>query len=165
MDSMKMRLGRFGRAGVLALCAVALCAVPMRAQDNSTSPQGQGGPGHWGGRGGPGGMHGRGLEMLTKQLDLTPDQVSQIQGIYADEGTQMKALHEDTSIAQTDKRAKMFSIRKDSHERFMGVLTGDQKTKLEAFEAKMREHRGGHGHGNGSGTGSGNGAPAPAPTL
>jgi periplasmic protein CpxP/Spy len=160
-----MRLGRFGRAGILALCAVALCAVPMRAQNNSTPPQGQGGPGHWGGHGGPGGMHGRGLAMMTKQLDLTPDQVGQIQGIYADEGTQMKALHEDTSMAQTDKRQKMFSIRKDSHERFMGVLTGDQKTKLEAFEAKMREHRGGHGHGNGSGTGSGNGGPPPAPSL
>ena len=76
--------------------------------------------------------------MLTKQLDLTPDQVTQIKGIYADEGTQMKALHEDTSMAQTDKRQKMFSIRKDSHEKFLGVLTPDQKTKLEAFKAKMR---------------------------
>ena len=161
---MKIRLGRFGRAGVLALCAVALCAVPMRAQGNSTPPQGQGGPGHWGGHGGPG-MHGRNLAMLTKQLDLSPDQVGQIQGIYADEGTQMKALHEDTSMAQTDKRAKMFSIRKDSHEKFLGVLNPDQKTKFEAFEAKMREHHGQYGHGKGSGTGSGNGGPPPAPSL
>ncbi len=163
MASMKISLGRFGRAGVLALCAVALCAVPMRAQDNPP-PQGQGGPGHWGGHGGPGGPGGHGLGMLTKQLDLTPDQVTQIKGIYADEGTQMKALHEDTSIAQADKRQKMFAIHKDSHERFMGVLTPDQKTKFEDFEAKMREHHGGHGHGNGSGTGSGSGTP-PAPTL
>jgi Spy/CpxP family protein refolding chaperone len=163
MALMKMRFGRFGRAGALAVCAVALCATPMLAQGNSTPPQGQGGPGHWGGHGGPGG-HGRGLAMLTKQLDLTPDQVSQIQGIYADEGTQMKALHEDTSMAQTDKRQKMFAIHKDSHERFMGVLNPDQKTKFEEFQAKMREHRGGHGHGNGQGTGSGSGTP-PAPTL
>lgn len=162
MALMKMRFGRFGRAGALAVCAVALCAMPMLAQNNSTPPQGQGGPGHWG-RGGPG-MHGRGLAMLTKQLDLTPDQVSQIQGIYADEGTQMKALHEDTSIAQADKRQKMFAIHKDSHERFMGVLTPDQKTKFEEFQAKMREHRGGHGRGNGQGTGAGGDTP-PAPTL
>ncbi len=67
-------------------------------------------------------MHGRGLAMLTKQLDLTPDQVSQIQGIYADEGTQMKALHEDTSLAQADKRQKMFAIHKDSHEKFHGGI-------------------------------------------
>lgn len=162
MASMKIRLGRFGRAGVLVLCAVALCAVPMLAQNNSTPPQGQGGPGHWG-HGGPG-MHGHGLAMLTKQLDLTPDQVSQIQGIYADEGTQMKALHEDTSLAQADKRQKMFAIRKDSHQKFLGVLTPDQTTKFEALEAKMREHRGGHGHGNWQGTGSGSNTP-PAPTL
>ena len=163
MASMMMR---FGRAGAMVLCAVALCAVPMRAQDTSTAPQGQGGPRHWGGPGGPGGpMGGRHLGMLTKQLDLSADQVAQIKGIFADEGTQMKALHDDTSTPQADKRQKMFSIRKDSHERFMGVLTPDQKTKLEAFQAQMREHRGGHGHGNGSGTGSGNGGPPPAPSL
>jgi Spy/CpxP family protein refolding chaperone len=102
-------------------------------------------------------MGGRNLERLTKQLDLTPDQVSQIKSIYADAGAQMKALHEDTTTAQADKRQKMFSIRRDSHERFLGVLTPDQKTKFEAFEAKMREHRGGHGPGPGG--------PPPAPSL
>jgi Spy/CpxP family protein refolding chaperone len=103
-------------------------------------------------------MGGRNLGMLTKQLDLTPDQVAQIKGIYADEGAQMKALHDDTSTAQADKRQKMFSIRKDSHERFLAVLTPDQQTKLEAFEAKMKEHRSEHGHGGPSG-----GGPPPAP--
>jgi periplasmic protein CpxP/Spy len=159
MALMKMRFGGFGRAGALAVCAVALCAVPMRAQDTSTPPQGQGGQGHWGGRGGPGGMHGRGMGMLTKQLDLTPDQVTQIKGIFADEGTQMKALHEDTSTPQADKRQKMFSIHKDSHARFMAVLTPDQTTKFEAMQARMREHRGEHGHGNGQGGGT----PPPPP--
>jgi periplasmic protein CpxP/Spy len=156
MASIKMR---FVRAGALMLCAAALCAVPMRAQDSSAPPQGQGGPGHWGGRGPGGPMGGRNLERLTKQLDLTPDQVSQIKSIYADEGAQMKALHEDTTTAQADKRQKMFSIRKDSHEKFLGALTPDQKTKFEAFEAKMREHRGEHGHGPGPG------GPPPAPSL
>jgi periplasmic protein CpxP/Spy len=145
MALIKMRFGRFGRAGVLALCAVALCAVPMRAQDTSTPPQGQG---RWGGHGGPGGP-GHRLGMLTKQLDLSPDQVTQIKGIYADEGTQMKALHEDTSIAQADKRQKMFSIRKESREKFLGVLSPEQTSKFEALEAKMREHHGQHGQGNG----------------
>jgi periplasmic protein CpxP/Spy len=104
-------------------------------------------------------MGGRNLERLTKQLDLTPDQVGQIKGIFADEGTQMKALHEDTSTPQADKRQKMGSIRRESHERFLGVLTQDQKTKLDAMEAKMREHRGEHGHGPGPG------GPPPAPSL
>ncbi len=156
MVSMKMR---FGRMAALGVCAVALCAAPMLAQDNSTPPQGQGGPGHWGGHGGPRGMGGRGLGMLTKQLDLTPDQVTQIKGIYADEGSQMKALHEDTTTPQADKRQKMFSIHKDSHARFMAVLTPEQTTKFEAMEAKMREHRAEHGHGNGQGGGN----PPPPP--
>ena len=104
-------------------------------------------------------MGGRNLERLTKQLDLTPDQVSQIKGIYADEGAQMKALHEDTTTAQADKRQKMFSIRKDSHEKFLGVLTQDQQTKLQDLEAKMKEHRAEHQHGPGPG------GPPPAPSL
>jgi hypothetical protein len=89
---------------------------------------------------------------------LTPDQVGQIKGIYADEGTQMKALHDDTSTPQADKRQKMFSIHKDAHDKFMGVLTPDQTTKFEAMQAKMREHRGEYRHGNGQGNG---GTPPP----
>ena len=102
------------RVGLVALCAAVLSATPMVAQDNSGTPPPPGGPGYRGGPGGPGprGMMGPRLGMLTKQLDLTPDQVTQIKAIYADAGTQMKALHEDTSLAQADKRQKMFAIHR-----------------------------------------------------
>jgi periplasmic protein CpxP/Spy len=140
------RLGRMGmRVALVAVCAVTLSAMPMVAQSGSGTPP-PGGPGHWGGHRGPGGPP---LGMLTKKLDLTPDQVTQIKGIYADEGSQMKALRSDTSLAQADKRQKMFAIRQDSHTKFMGVLSDDQKTKFGALQAEMKEHRGQHGHGNG----------------
>jgi protein CpxP len=138
-------LGRVGaRVALLALCGAVLSAVPMLAQ----GPQGQGGPGPWGGRGGPRHMQEHQLEMMTKQLNLSPDQVSQIKGIFADEDTQMKALRDDTS---GDRREKMFSIRKDSHTKVLGVLSNEQKTTWEAFEAKMRERREEHQHENGGG--------------
>ena len=151
MSSMQRKIsGRLGgvltRVALLALCGALLSAVPMLGQ----GPGGQGGPGHWG-RGGPQHMQERQLEMMTKQLNLSPDQVTQIKGIFADEDTQMKALHDDTS---TDRREKMFSIRKDSHTKVLGVLSDDQKTKWEAFEASMRERREQHQHANG-------GAPPP----
>lgn len=147
------RLGRMGmRVALVAVCAVTLSAMPMVAQSGSGTPP-PGGPGHWGGHRGPGGPP---LGMLTKKLDLTPDQVTTIKGIYADEGSQMKALRSDTSLAQADKRAKMFAIRQDSHTKFMGVLSDDQKTKFEALQAEMKEHRGQHVHGNG-------GTPPPPP--
>jgi Spy/CpxP family protein refolding chaperone len=101
-------------------------------------------------------MMGPPLGRLTKQLDLTPDQVTQVKAIYADAGTQMKALHEDTSLAQADKRQKMLAIHQDTKSKFEAVLTTDQKTKFEAMEEKMKEHRGQRGPGHG-------GPPPPPP--
>jgi Spy/CpxP family protein refolding chaperone len=152
------RMGRYVRVALMVLFAAALSVTPMVAQDNSGTPL-PGGPGHRGGPGGPGGprgMMGPPLGMLTKQLDLTPDQVTQIKAIYADAGTQMKALHDDTSLAQADKRQKMFAIHQDSQSKFMGLLTADQKTKFEAMQEKMKEHRGQYGRGPG-------GPPPPPP--
>ncbi len=145
MSSIQKRiLGKAGtRVALLALCGAVLSAVPMLGQG-----PGPGGQGHWG-RGGPQHMQERQLEMMTKQLSLTPDQVPQIKGIFADEDTQMKALHDDTSGG---RREKMFSIRKDSHAKVLGVLSDDQKSKWEALEAQMRERREEHQHGNGGAT-------------
>src|SRR5271154_5230183 len=97
---MKMTIFRSSmlRVTFLALGATALSALPAMAQDPAPPPpQGQGGP-HYG-HGGPGGMEGHHLEFLTKKLNLTPDQVTQVKAIDADTWSQMKALHENTSIA------------------------------------------------------------------
>jgi protein CpxP len=151
MSSIRKEIsGRLGaaltRVALLALCGAVLSTAPMLGQ----GPGGPGGPGHFG-RGGPQHMQERQLEMMTKQLSLSPDQVTQIKGIFADEDTQMKALRDDTS---GDRRGKMFSIRKDSHTKMLAVLNDDQKSKWEAFQANMRERRQQHGQWNG-------GAPPP----
>jgi Spy/CpxP family protein refolding chaperone len=150
------------RVAVLALGATALSALPAMAQDPSAPPppQDQAGPEH--GRGGPGGMgqggmRGNQVDFLTRKLNLTPDQVTQVKAIDADAMTQMKALHEDTSIAGPDKRAKMMDIHKTSQDKIRALLTDDQKTKFDALQAQMREHRGNHG--------GGDGPPPPPPTT
>jgi periplasmic protein CpxP/Spy len=154
-----MRLVDVKRLGVrlvfAMLCAAMLSAVPMMAQDNGGAP---GGPGH--GRGGPGGPGRMGppMGMLAKQLELTPDQMTQMKGIYADAGTQMKSLRGDTSLSQQDRRQKMFAIRQDTHTKFMALLTDDQKSKLETMQANMKAHRGQFGRGNG-------GPPPPPPSA
>src|SRR5882762_3516651 len=83
------------RVAVLAIGATALSAVPAMAQDPSAPPPppppGQAGPR----QGGPGGMRGNQVDFLTKQLNLTPDQVTQVKAIDEDTGKQMKALRED----------------------------------------------------------------------
>jgi protein CpxP len=149
-NPMKMTMFRRSvmRVAVLAIGATALSSVPGIAQDPSAPsppPQDQAGPRH----GGSGGMRGNQVEFLTKKLNLTPDQVTQVKAIDADAMNQMKALHEDTSVAGPDKRAKMMDIHKTSQDKIRALLTDDQKTKFDALQAQMRERRGDHGGGDG----------------
>ncbi len=97
------------------------------------------------------------LEFLTKKLDLTADQVTQVKAIDADTSSQMKALHEDTTVAGADKRAKMMDIHKASQAKIRALLTPDQQTKFDALQAEMRERRENHG--------GGQGGPPPPPQL
>ena len=150
-NPMKMTMFRSDRlrVAVLALGVTALSALPAMAQDPSAPPP----PGQAGPRGGPGGMRGHQLEFLTKQLNLTPEQVTQVKAIDEDTWRQAKVLQDDTSIAGPDKRAKMMEIHKASQDKIRALLTDDQKTKFDALQAQMREHR---GHG-------GDGPPPPPP--
>jgi Spy/CpxP family protein refolding chaperone len=134
------------RVAVLAIGATALSAQPAMAQDSSAPPpppQGQAGPEH-GGQG-----RGNQVEFLTKKLNLTPDQVTQVKAIDADTMTQMKALREDTSVSGPDKRAKMMDIHKASQDKIRALLTDDQKTKFDALQTQMRERGGNRGGGDG----------------
>ncbi|MBS1823632.1 MAG: hypothetical protein JST61_16970 [Acidobacteria bacterium] len=138
------------RTLLVALCSGVLCAVPMLAQDAApaTPPQGQMGP-----RGG-GRMEGRQLEMLTKRLNLTADQQTQVKAIDDDTGKQMMAVRNDTSLSQEDRRSKMMAIRKASQDKIRGVLTDDQKTKYDALLAEQQQRMRERGQG---------GAPPPPP--
>ena len=92
--------GSFRRVAVLAACGAALSAVPMRAQDAPPPPpagqDNQGPPPHEGRRD-PAEMQARHLKMMSKQLNLSPDQVSQIKAIDDDQMSQMQALRSDSS--------------------------------------------------------------------
>jgi len=156
---MKMTMFRSSvlRAAVLAIGATALSTVPAMAQDPSAQPpppQDQAGPRQGGPGMGSGGMRGSQVEFLTKKLNLTPDQVTQVKAIDADAMNQMKALREDTSVAGPDKRAKMMDIHKASQDKIRALLTDDQKTKYDAMQAQMKERRQ---------KGGGDSAPPPAP--
>jgi protein CpxP len=139
-NPMKMTIFRSSmlRVAVLAIGATALSTLPAMAQDPSAPPpQDQTGPR----QGGPGGMRGNQVDFLTKKLNLTPDQVTQVKAIDADAMTQMKALREDTSVAGPDKRAKMMDIHKASQDKIRALLTDDQKTKFDALQAQARGRR------------------------
>jgi Spy/CpxP family protein refolding chaperone len=131
------------QVAVLAMGAIALSAPSAKAQDPSAPPpQGQG-P-----RGGRGDMRGHQVEFLTEKLNLTPDQVTQVKAIDADTWKQAKAVREDTTLAEADKRTKMMEMHKASQDKIRALLTPDQQTKFDALQAEMKtrmENRRGQG--------------------
>jgi len=136
------------RSAALALCAFAVVSAPVWAQatQDAAPPQSDGSapPQHAHGEH----MEEHHLEMLTKRLSLTPDQVTQVKAIDQDGRTQMMALHQDTTTAPADKHAKMKAIHDAQTAKIRAVLTDDQKPKFDkmlANEQERMEHRRGDG--------------------
>lgn len=116
------------------LCS-AVAVIPAKAQDAAPqpAPQAEGQPG---GRADQ--MQARQLEMLTKKLNLTADQQSQVKSIQQDTRQQMMALRDDTSLSQDQRQSKMMDIRKSSQDKIRSVLTDEQKPKFDAMQTQMR---------------------------
>ena len=138
------------RLGALAIGCMMLAPLGLVAQETTAPPpaagpqQGTPGPG-MNGRPGPGRMQQRQLEMMTRELNLTPEQADQVKGIQADSMKQMMAVRDDSSVKPEDRRAKMMEIRQSTHEKIRGLLTDEQKTKFDAMQSRMGGPRGPNG--------------------
>jgi Spy/CpxP family protein refolding chaperone len=79
------------------------------------------------------------LKMLTEKLNLTEDQQAKLKPILEDQSKQMKAVHDDTSLAPADKQAKMKELHESSTEKINAVLTPEQQTKWKQMRQEMME--------------------------
>jgi protein CpxP len=137
---MRNKMFTLALGGMLALGT----ASALYAQDNSTPPsqdqqQGQGG----GERHGHGMMDpNRQLEHMTRQLDLSSDQQSQIKPILVDREQKMQALWQNQSLSRQDRRSQVMAVRQDSDTKIQGVLNDQQKQKYQAMQERMRERQG-----------------------
>ena len=155
------------RVGLLTVASLALAGSTL-AQDtqNAPPPPSQQGDYPGGGHGGPGGgpnnpqRQAQMLKRLTRELNLSPDQVTQIQAIQTDEGSRMAALRQSDAAGapQPGQRKQMMEIRKDGMARTRAVLTDDQKVKYDAMLEKQKEREQEHRGGDGA-------APPPPPSL
>lgn len=88
----------------------------------------------------------RQLKRMTKQLDLSADQQTQIKPILDSRNQQMRQLWEDKTVSKADRRQKMMDIQQDSSSKIEAVLNDTQKQKYQDMQAKMKEHRMNHHH-------------------
>jgi periplasmic protein CpxP/Spy len=81
-----------------------------------------------------------GLQKLATQLQLTDDQKAKIKPLLQEQYTQLKSVHDDTSLSDEQKKAKMKAIHQDYHSQIQAVLTPEQQKKYAAMkEQKMKE--------------------------
>lgn len=126
--------------------AAALCAIPVLAQTTTppnppASPDAPPPPPDGGGprRGNP--EHR--IEMLQHELNLTPEQTTQVRALFSAERTRMEALRSNSALSPQDRRTQMMAIHQDSETRMHSILTADQATRYDAMQAHMRERRDG----------------------
>jgi Spy/CpxP family protein refolding chaperone len=131
---MRSKLFTFALGGALTL-GVSGAAF---AQEPPPPPpdQAQGGPGPGGG------MHhmdpNKQLEHMTKALDLTADQQSQIKPVLMDRQQKLQALFENQSLSQDDRRTQARSVVEESNTKIESVLNDQQKQKFAAMQQRMR---------------------------
>jgi hypothetical protein len=105
-------------------------------------------------------MDDRRIERMTKEVSLTPAQVTSIRAVEAESRAQSMALRQDTSVPQDQKREKMMAIRDAAQVKVRALLDDTQKVKFAALEARLRERL---RIGRGPGAGGAEGTPPPPP--
>ena len=138
------------RTLVLLVCSGSILAIPSVAQTDTPPPspgQTQGSPTGYNGprRGGPD----QRAEMLARQLNLSPDQTTQVKALLETERSKMEAVRSNTALSRDDIRTQMMTIHQDNDVKLRSLLTADQATKFDAMQARqrarMQEHQDGQG--------------------
>lgn len=121
---------------------VALAATVLRAEEPSTlpaTPPTEQREHH----GRAGGMRDN-IKRMTKELNLTADQQTQIEAISQQTREAMKALRNDSSLSEDQRKAKGRDLMKSSEDQIRDLLTPEQKAK--AQELRQKHGRRGPGH-------------------
>lgn len=73
---------------------------------------------------------------LILSLKLKDAQKKKLEPVYAERNKQLEALHDDKSISEEARRAKISQINQNINETLRQVLTHDQKKKLAELRKK-----------------------------
>lgn len=79
------------------------------------------------------------LTRMTKRLNLTQDQQTQIKPILESRDQQLNQLWQDTSMSKTDRRDKSKEIREDAKNKIDPILNDQQKEKFDSM-GKRHHH-------------------------
>lgn len=76
--------------------------------------------------------------MLSEKLSLTDEQKGKIKDIFAKTQEKVKAIRDDTAVADADKRPKIQELRKAEGEEIRALLTPEQQEKFKELRGPGR---------------------------
>ena len=141
------------RVVIAALTSLMLIPLGMQAQEQGKDQSSQTTSPQWQGHRAAAQRQRQHMAMLAEKLGLTDAQKAQFQQINKDTWQQGRAIRQDSSLTDNQKKQKIQELRQQSHKQMFSVLTPEQKEKLK----QMREE---HKKEQDKGTTSGNQASA-----
>jgi protein CpxP len=87
------------------------------------------------------------VKQLTHELSLTDAQQTQVKAVYAEQAKEMKAVMDDSSLSNEDRRTKRMEIMRGVHGKIRELLTPDQQAKFDKMQAAGPGGQGKHGRG------------------
>lgn len=90
------------------------------------------------------------VQRLTKRLQLTSEQQSQLLPILTQRNDGVNAIRNDTTLSANDRRAKLRDVRQQSEAQIKNVLTDTQKQQYDAMLQRAQSHTRRHMSGTGS---------------
>lgn len=82
---------------------------------------------------------------VGEELGLTPEQKSKFEAIQKDAAEKRKALREDTSLTQEQRREKAKAINEETKVKLKEILTAEQLSKMEERQKNRPGRPGGPG--------------------
>ncbi|MET0331285.1 MAG: hypothetical protein ABW154_07635 [Dyella sp.] len=81
------------------------------------------------------------LARLTRRLQLSPEQATQIGAILQDRQRQASALRSDSALAGADRRAKLRDIAQSHDSQIAAILSDSQRQQFTQMRQKMMQRR------------------------
>ena len=120
------------------LTATAQTATSSQGDNTATRQQSQeSGKKHWHHNGK------RRMEMMAKKLNLTQDQQDKLKPIFEKQREQAKAIKNDSSLNEDQKKEKFQALRQDTMSQVNGILTPEQQQQWQ--QLRQQHQRGNKG--------------------
>lgn len=78
------------------------------------------------------------VQNMVDQLTLTPEQKAKVDPITDEDAKQFRALKEDSSLSDEDRKKKTAELRKNTDVKLKAVLTEEQWKKYQEIKAERK---------------------------